>query len=72
MSKAVELIECWCCNLPHQLRDPLNDPWQGRLDGYCEECAINRCDAYLEDCPNRNLRQRGRKNYATTPCVVAG
>jgi hypothetical protein len=40
---------CHCCGRPVEPRDP--DPWEGRLDGYCEDCALNRCDAYPDQCP---------------------
>lgn len=41
---------CCCCGAPIAARDP--DPWEGRLDGYCYECALARCDAYPGECPN--------------------
>mgnify|MGYP001559815625 CR=1 FL=1 len=36
---------CWCCGVPAPNRAPW-DPWEGRLDGYCDDCAEARCDAY--------------------------
>lgn len=30
-------------------RDP--DPWERRMDGYCDDCASNRCDCYPDECP---------------------
>ncbi len=40
--------ECWCCLAPVESRNP--DPWEGRLDGYCYNCALTRCDAFPWDC----------------------
>lgn len=42
--------DCVCCGFPVMPRDP--DPWDGRLDVYCQECALARCDAYPGYCPN--------------------
>ena len=36
---------CWCCGEVAPLRGK-DDPWEGRLDGYCEVCATARCDTY--------------------------
>ncbi len=44
---------CWCCQKPHKQRGD-NDPWEGRLDGYCDDCATARCDAYPGECPNKS------------------
>lgn len=41
---------CGCCGRD-ATRKRLPDPWEGRLDGYCDECALTRCDAYPGDCP---------------------
>lgn len=49
---------CWCCEGPYVDRGG-DDPWEGRLDGYCEDCALTRCDAYPGDCTNRRT-QNGR------------
>lgn len=39
---------CYCCDKAAPKRNP--DPWEGRLDGYCEVCATTRCDAYPGSC----------------------
>jgi hypothetical protein len=43
-----EPTHCGCCGKELQERDP--DPWEGRLDDYCYECALCRCDAYPGGC----------------------
>lgn len=40
---------CSCCGVSKDERDP--DPWEGRMDDYCETCCLARCDAYPGDCP---------------------
>lgn len=52
----IQLI-CWCCGNAYEPRDPATDPWNGRLDGYCEFCADNRCDHDPTNCPNILLRR---------------
>jgi hypothetical protein len=47
-SPVVRPDPCWCCGGSVLVRDP--DPWGGRLDGYCEKCALARCDAFPGDC----------------------
>lgn len=37
------------CGRTVEPRDP--DPWEGRMDGYCYDCATNRCDCYPDECP---------------------
>jgi hypothetical protein len=39
---------CWCCGD----RAPIESvkDWEGRLDGYCLDCALARCDAYAGAC----------------------
>lgn len=44
----IDDLGCFCCNAPVETRDP--DPWEGRLDGYCYDCALTRCDAYPGEC----------------------
>lgn len=39
---------CVCCGRMHVTRTE-RDPWEGRLDGYCYDCATARCDAYPGD-----------------------
>jgi hypothetical protein len=39
---------CACCG--EGITRPNGDPWEGRLDAYCEECAITRCDAFPGEC----------------------
>lgn len=33
--------------------------WQNRMDGYCLDCALNRCDCYPDECPNRGVYKIG-------------
>jgi hypothetical protein len=39
---------CICCGEQiHSLEyDYVHRTWEGRMDGYCENCANMRCDAY--------------------------
>jgi hypothetical protein len=39
---------CHCGQIALKRTD---DPWQGRMDGYCYDCASNRCDCYPDECP---------------------
>ena len=39
---------CWCCG-DLAPTEAVKD-WDGRLDGYCLECALYRCDAYIGQC----------------------
>jgi hypothetical protein len=32
-------------------RRELGDPWEGRMDDYCYDCALSRCDCYPDECP---------------------
>lgn len=41
--------QCSCCGYLFLKRID-NDPWEGRLDGYCYDCALARCDAYPGAC----------------------
>lgn len=41
-------MKCYCCLREVKARQP--DPWEGRLDGYCEDCALARCDAFPGEC----------------------
>lgn len=56
-------LACYCCGHPAPDRDP--DQWEGRLDGYCEDCATARCDAFPGDCSkprkDRTDPQRNRQ-----------
>lgn len=38
------------CGRPVEPRDP--DPWEGRMDDYCEDCATCRCDTSYSTCPH--------------------
>ncbi len=40
---------CGCCGKQHERRGE-GDPWEGRLDGWCDDCALARCDARPGDC----------------------
>jgi hypothetical protein len=42
--------ECWCCGVIHPIRERESDPWDGRLNGYCDDCALARCDTSYSDC----------------------
>lgn len=39
---------CSCCGEPIESYE--EDPWEGRLDDYCEKCSWNRCDAFPGTC----------------------
>ena len=39
---------CGCCGYMVHPRNP--DPWEGRMDDYCYECCLTRCDAYPGEC----------------------
>ena len=47
--------KCWCCSkeLTQQDKIDVEINWQNRMDGYCYDCAINRCDCYPDECPNK-------------------
>lgn len=52
---------CCCCQKKERKRDKRTDEWQGRLDGYCTDCASMRCDreaelSRLRDMFNKGLR----------------
>ena len=32
-------------------RRELPDPWEGRMDGYCDDCSWARCDTSYSVCP---------------------
>ncbi len=40
---------CVCCDNEVEPRNH-DDPWEGRLDGFCYHCASIRCDAYPGEC----------------------
>ena len=40
---------CWCCGESAPIRGE-GDPWEGRLDGYCDSCATTRCDTTDSTC----------------------
>lgn len=42
-------MKCGCCGKDHEDRG-IEDPWEGRLYGYCYGCALTRCDAYPGEC----------------------
>lgn len=69
---------CCCCQEPVELRLS-DDPWDGRLDGYCYDCALARCDAYPGECPNREpyrsfwrYERRGEYTLARIICFFRG
>ena len=35
---------CSCCRSPVKFRPAIHDQWEGRLNDYCTDCAISRCD----------------------------
>lgn len=49
------LSECWCCGKPRLPVEVayVHKTWEGRMSGYCQECAWARCDAFPGECPNR-------------------
>jgi len=40
---------CHCGRTAARTQQP--DPWEGRLDGYCDDCAAHRCDCTPDECP---------------------
>ena len=44
-----ETQTCVCCGL--LVNHPEPDPWDGRMDEYCVDCAWSRCDAFPGECP---------------------
>lgn len=46
--------DCACCGFMARPRFP--DPWEGRLDGYCTDCAHTRCDADPGACGKNEVR----------------
>jgi hypothetical protein len=42
---------CVCCGNDVARREP--DPWEGRMDDYCERCCLTRCDAEPRACKPR-------------------
>lgn len=60
MVKMVKILICCCCGKEHEQRDRATDPWEGRMDGYCNDCSDCRCDtsAGMEaGCPNDPISQ---------------
>ena len=43
-----EMLRCHCGRAVEP-RNP--DPWEGRMDAYCYDCSLNRCDCYPDECP---------------------
>ena len=61
------------CGRTVEPRDP--DPWEGRMDDYCEDCAINRCDCYPNECPVKYPQASSAASTAPrrrTVCVYCG
>jgi hypothetical protein len=48
---------CACCG--EVVTRPNGDPWTGRLDAYCEECATTRCDAFPGECRRSPIVEPG-------------
>lgn len=49
---SVETSEaCWCCEAAAPVEAVTE--WEGRLDGYCLDCALARCDTSYGDCGRR-------------------
>jgi len=44
--------KCWCCGRIDRSinRKRVHAQWEGRMDGYCYDCALTRCDAYPGAC----------------------
>lgn len=44
---------CACCNkhVGRKERRNVEFSYGGRMNGYCQECALARCDAYPGECP---------------------
>lgn len=42
---------CWCCGDAAPV-DAVTE-WDGRLDGYCVDCALARCDSSIGACGKR-------------------
>lgn len=47
---------CHCCAEPFAARGS-DDPWGGRLDAYCEDCAHCRCDAFPGACDDPGVTE---------------
>ena len=47
---------CLCCasRIGHLEEQYVAGQWEGRLTGYCLDCATARCDAYPGECPRKN------------------
>lgn len=46
---------CACCGEVLEYREYEEDPWEGRLDSYCENCAWMRCDAFPGSCRDEDI-----------------
>jgi hypothetical protein len=47
---------CWCSGDLAPTDAVLE--WEGRLDGYCLDCAVARCDAYARACGKSRLPRK--------------
>jgi hypothetical protein len=61
---------CACCGKPITPRDP--DPWDGRLDAYCEDCAHTRCDAYPGSCRSDPASTEHPEKRSYSECSACG
>ena len=67
---------CACCMAPAD-NHPTPDPWDGRLDDYCNACALARCDAYLGghhplDAPQPDMQPCETHVRTGEPCTIHG
>lgn len=65
MPERPSLLEaaCWCCGEPAPIRGE-GDPWEGRMDGYCRECATTRCDTTDSTCSRKPVAEPSKATEA--------
>ena len=58
-------IRCHC-GREVEPREP--DPWEGRMDAYCDDCATARCDCYPDECPVKHPTAATCPKYGGKVC----
>lgn len=75
MSDRPGVEKCWCCGEPAPIRGE-GDPWEGRMDGYCYECSLTRCDTTDSTCSVKGRPKGGvptdRDRIGRDPGPVTG